>query len=91
MKLVFHEFAVPNSLRFFEAEAFELVGFVVGVAALEVEDIAIAFVGEDVGADAVEEPTVVADDDGTAGEVLQTFLQGPHGVDVDIVGGFVEE
>ena len=40
---------------------------------------------------AVEEPAVVADDDGTAGKGLETFLQGAEGVDVDIVRRLVEQ
>ena len=43
------------------------------------------------GTDAVEEPAVVADDYGAAGKVLQAFLQGAHGVHVNIVGGLVQK
>ena len=43
-----------------------LVGFVVLEIALEPFDVAAAFEGEDVGRDAVEEPAVVADEDGAA-------------------------
>ena len=43
------------------------------------------------GADAVEEPAVVADDNGASGEIVETFFEGPEGVDVDVVGRFVEE
>ena len=39
----------------------------------------------------VKEPAVVADHYGTAGEVLQAFLQCTQGVDVDIVRGLVEQ
>ena len=42
-------------------------------------------------ADAVEEPAVVADDDGAAGEGFKTFFQGAERVDVDVVGRFVEQ
>ena len=42
-------------------------------------------------ADTVEEPAVVTDDDGTAGEGFETFLQGAQRVDVDVVGRLVEE
>jgi hypothetical protein len=44
-----------------------------------------------VGGDAVEEPAVVADDHGAAGEVLQRLFQGAHGVDVQVVGRLVEQ
>ena len=52
------------------AEAFLAVLLVFGVAALEEVDLRVALEGEDMGADAVEEPAVVADDHGAAGEVL---------------------
>src|SRR5262249_30690139 len=44
-----------------------------------------------VGGDAVEEPAVVADDDGAAAEVQKRFLQGPQGVHVEIVGRLVKQ
>ena len=43
------------------------------------------------GADAVQEPAVVADDHGTSSEVFKTFLQGTQGVHIDIVGGLIEQ
>ena len=42
-------------------------------------------------ADAVEEPAVVADNDGASGEVFETFLERTQGVDVDVVGRLVEQ
>ena len=90
---LFHEFFVADALGFggvvAEAEAFVFLVF--GVAALEEEDLGIALVGEDMCADTVEEPAVVADDNGAACEVLEAFLQRAEGVDVDVVGGLVEE
>ena len=65
--LFVHQFAIAHSLGFFQSEALGFVGFVVGVGTFEEEDVAIAFEGEDVGADAVEEPAVVRDDHGTDG------------------------
>ena len=41
--------------------------------------------------DAVEKPTVVADNHGTPRKVVKTFFQCAESVDVDVVGGFVEE
>src|SRR4051812_1219 len=73
------------------AEAPLAVGFVVLVVALEPLDGAVAFEGEDVGGDAIEEPAVVADDDGAAGEVEQRLFERAQGVDVEVVGRFVEE
>ena len=42
-------------------------------------------------ADTVEEPTVVADDHGTTGKRLKTFLKGTQSVDIDVVGRLVEK
>ena len=46
---------------------------------------------EDVCGHAVEEPAVVGDDHGTAGELQQGVLQRPQGLDVEVVGGLVQE
>ena len=43
------------------------------------------------GGDAIEKPAVVADDDGATAEVLQRLFQGPEGVDVQVVGGLVQQ
>ena len=43
------------------------------------------------GADTVEEPTVVAHYHGASGKCFQAFLQCAEGVDVDVVGRFVEQ
>ena len=42
-------------------------------------------------ADAVEEPAVVRDNHGTAGEVLEAFLQRAQRVHIDVVRGLVEQ
>ena len=65
------------------------VFFVGLVVAFEPDDF-VAFEGEDVGGDAVEEPAVVADDDGAAAEVDEPFFEGAKGADVEVVGRFVE-
>ncbi len=46
---------------------------------------AVALEGEDMRRDAVEEPAVVADDDGAARVILERFLERPQRVDVDFV------
>jgi hypothetical protein len=51
----------------------------------------VAFEDDQVRADAVEEPAVVADDQGGACEFGQGLFEGAQGVDVQVVGGFVEE
>ena len=60
-------------------------------AAFEPVHLAVALEGEDVGADAVHEPTVVADDYGTAAVVLDGLLQRAERVHVQVVGGFVKQ
>ncbi len=68
-----------------------LVRFVVGEVALEPLDEALAFEGEHVGGDAVEEEPVVVDDDGAAGEVDERLFERPQRVDVEVVGRLVEQ
>src|SRR6266700_7335193 len=68
-----------------------LVLLVVLEVAFEPFDVAVVLEGQDVGGDAVEEPAVVADDDGAAGEILQRLFQRAQGVDVEIVGRLVEQ
>ena len=46
---------------------------------------------EDVGGDAVEEPTVVGDDDGTAGERQEGVFQRTEGLDVEVVGRLIQQ
>ena len=67
------------------------MGLVFGIGAFVEIHLSVALEGEDVGADAVEEPTVVADDDSAASKGFETLLQGAEGVDVYVVGGLVEQ
>ena len=67
------------------------VGLVIGVIAFEPLDVSVAFECENVGGDAVEEPPIVADDDGAACELGEGFLERSEGVDVEIVGWLVEQ
>ena len=61
-------------------QATPAIRFVVLVVALEPLDVAVAFEGEDVGRDAVEEPSIVADDDRAAREVDQRILEAALGM-----------
>ena len=90
-KLLFVEFAIADSLWFFNTEAFSLVHFVIRIVAIEEEHVAIAFKCKDMGANTVEEPAVVADDHSTASKRFQTFLKRTERVHVDVVGRFVEQ
>ena len=73
------------------AEPAHLVLFVILEIAFEPFDMAVAFEGQDVRGDAVEEPAVMADDDGAAGEILQRLFQRAQRIDVEIVGRLVEQ
>jgi hypothetical protein len=53
--------------------------------------LAVALEGQDVRGDAVQEPAIVADDDGAAGEVEQGLLERAQRVHVEVVRGLVEE
>ena len=66
-------------------------GLVLGEVALEPAHDRVALEGEHVGRDAVEEPAIVADDHGAAGELLEAVLEGAQRVDVEVVGGLVEQ
>ena len=50
--------------------------FVLGIGAFEKVDFAFTFKGKDMGADAVEEPTVMANDDCTSCKGIETFFEG---------------
>src|SRR5690348_3726024 len=67
------------------AEPAHLVRFVILEVALEPLHMAVALEGEDVRRDAVEEPAIVADDDGAAGEILQRLFQRAERIDVKVV------
>ena len=68
-----------------------LVLFVILEIAFEPFDMAVVLEGQHVGGDAVEEPAVMADDHGAAGKILQRLFQRAQRIDVEIVGGFVEQ
>src|ERR1700722_15252574 len=74
-----------------DSQAPLLVFLVFLEVALEPFDVAVAFEGQHVGGDAVEKPAIMADDDGAAGEILERLFERPQRVDVEIVGGLVEQ
>ena len=61
------------------------------VVALEPAHRAIALEGEYVRGDSVQEPAVVTDHHRAAGKVIQGFLQGTERVDIQVVGGLVQQ
>ena len=81
----------PMRDRGINAQAALLVFFVIREIALEPLDMAIALEGQDVRRDAIEEPAIVADDDGAAGIILERLFERAQRVHVEVVGGFVEE
>ena len=67
---------------------FALVGFEVAFAPVNVT---VALERQDMCGQSIEEPAVVAHDDGAAGKVFDRFFQSAKRVDVKIVGWFVEQ
>ena len=90
-KLIFHQLAIPRLLRFLNTQTTHFVLLVVRIRTLETEYISVALECNDVGTDTVEEPTVVADYNGTSREVLKTLLKRTQSVYVDIIGRLIEE
>jgi hypothetical protein len=67
------------------------VCFIFGVVAVKKEALTLPFKGQDVGDDAIQKPAVMADDQGTSAEKLQGFFQGSHGIDIQIIGRFIQK
>src|SRR5207247_5815835 len=67
------------------------VSFVVLVVALEPFRVAVPLERQHVGGNPVEEPAIVADDDGATREGEEGVLEGTEGVHVEVVGGLVQE
>ena len=64
---------------------------VVAEVTLEPAHLAVALEGQNVGGDAVEEPTIVGDDHRTTGEVLQACLEGAERIDIEVVGWLIQQ
>ena len=67
------------------------VRFILGIISIKPDHFAVTLESEHVGSDTVEEPSVVADDHGAAGKILQCLFQGAHGVYVQVIGRLVKE
>ena len=94
--LVARELAVGHSVRTrrIGSEPLDLVGLIRLEVTLEPEPFAlfdVALPRQDVGTGAVQEPAVVRDHHGAAGELLERVLQRTEGFDVEVVGRFVEQ
>ena len=86
-----HQLLVFESLRLLIAQTLLLVLLVLGISALEEINLGITLEREDMCGDTVEEPAVVGNYYGTAGEILETFLQGTYSVDIHVIGRLVEQ
>ena len=75
----------------FDAQPAVPVGFVVLIVAFEPDHTAVAFERKHVRGDAIEEPAIVADDDGAAGEGQQGLFERAQRIHVEVVGGLVEK
>jgi membrane protein len=78
-------------LRGLCAEALELVFLVLVVIARVEDPLRIALGGEDVRADAVEEPAIVRDHQHRAGVLGERILERPQRLDIEVVGGLVQQ
>ena len=79
-----------DALGLLVTKLFDFVIFVFRVRALIEHNLRVTLKAQDVGADAVQEPAVVAYNDGAACKIIQTFLKGTQGVYVDIVGRLIK-
>src|SRR6266571_5627404 len=85
--------AVLDAVRLigFRAEALLPVGFVIAEVAFEPPRFGVPFERQHVRRDAIEEPPVVTDHHDASREGKQAFFEGPERVDVEIIGGLVEQ
>ena len=67
------------------------VGFIVGIISLEPYDATVAFESENMCGDSVQKPSVVADDDGASGKILERFLEGAQRVHIEVISRLVEK
>src|SRR5579875_3730425 len=59
--------------------------------ALKPFHVAVAFKGENMSGKAIQKPTIMADNHRTAGKGGQRLFQGAQGIDIEIIGGFVQQ
>src|SRR5262245_8672485 len=87
------KFAVFDSMRpfGFDSQPPLTVGLVILIIPFEPLHLAVALEREYVRRDAVEKPAIVTDHDRTSRECQQRLLERPKCVDVEIVGGLVEQ
>src|SRR5210317_1009267 len=93
LKLLPRQTAITNPVRLIGilAESSFAIFFVFRVIAFVPDHLGIAFESEDMGRNAIEKPAIMADHHGAAAKVFESFLEGTQGVDIEIVGRFVEQ
>ena len=64
------------------AEPLPLIRFIIFVIPFEPDNLAVAFIGENVRGNAIEKPAIVAGDENATRELAQRFLQRPQCVDI---------
>ena len=67
------------------------IGLVIFVVSVEPLDVGVPLEGQDVCGDSVQEPAVMADDDGGTREVEKGVLQTTQRIDIEIIGRLIEE
>jgi len=87
------ELAVPDPVWLISVFAQPLlpIRFVLTIVSFIPHHFAVAFKGQNVRGDSIQEPAVVAADHSAAGEILQAFFQRPQGIYVQVVGRLVED
>ena len=93
------KWALTGQLSVFDAAGYRCAGtqtlsairFIFRPVPLEKRYTAVPFKGEDMGGDAIQKPSIVADDHRTAAEIKKGFFQGPQGVHIQIVGGLIQQ
>src|SRR5215813_13362955 len=61
------------------------------IVALEPDDFAVAFEGEDMRRDTIQEPAIVRNHYGAAGEIQERFFERAQRIDVEVVRRLVEQ
>jgi hypothetical protein len=72
-------------------DAFSPLGFIRLVVPFAPHRLAVPLERQDVGRNAIQKPAIVADDHGATTKVQETVLQRSQGIDVQVVGWFVEQ
>src|SRR5690606_34083758 len=86
-----YQFLVFDPMRLIVAQSLALIFFILTKRPFEPVYTRVALESEDMGADAVEEPAVVGDDNSTTCKVFQCLLQRAQRINVEVVRWFVQQ